>query len=341
MTRTRLAVVILIGLAMAAYIPSISFAQNTTAAAVDQNQPGQADGQVPQPKGGIATVTGVDQPENCLRIRNGPGNSYDIIDCASMGQQLNITGVWTSNNWAQLADNGWVFGDQIQTDLRPSREAYSQSENYVVQEVYPEYSTYSDSYLPNYGYGTYWYGGIPLYLYNIGVWHKFHPWWRHHKHWRGNTVWNGRRDFRNNVRAGIPRNFTTNRSHFSPGNVNRFNANRFRTDPSNRTRTGQTFSTPNTTRTRNFGGREFSRAAVPQFNAQRFRSGSSNVFRSGRTFSSPNVVRGGNIGVRNFSGAQFGGGRSFSAGRSFGGGGISVGRSFGGGGGFGGGGRRR
>ncbi len=41
-------------------------------------------------KEGVGTVVQVDQPDNCLRIRSGPGNSYDVIGCAPMGAQLNL-----------------------------------------------------------------------------------------------------------------------------------------------------------------------------------------------------------------------------------------------------------
>ena len=111
----------------------------------------------------IASESGVD-----------PAMSYDVIGCANTGEQLNITGVWTSNDWAQLADNAWVYGPQIETDLRPPRTAYSRSPSYVVtEEVMPDYSDWA--YLPDYGYDTYWYGGIPIFLYNIGVWSKIPP----------------------------------------------------------------------------------------------------------------------------------------------------------------------
>ena len=177
MTKRRYAFAILIALALVANIPYVSMAQNTQPgqvpgaqnyaagqqgqipsqsptppASVNQSQP-----QTPQPKGGVATVVGVDQPENCLRIRSGPGMYYDVIGCANMGEQLNITGVWTSNDWAELADNTWVYGPQIQTDLRPPRTAYSRSPSYVVaEEVTPDYGDWA--YLPDYGYDTYWYG---------------------------------------------------------------------------------------------------------------------------------------------------------------------------------------
>jgi len=84
--------VILVASAMIMNAPSLSLAQNNPPVQV---QPGSAARQVPQPVGGVATVVGVDQPDNCLRIRSGPGGSYEVIGCAGMGQQLNITGVWT------------------------------------------------------------------------------------------------------------------------------------------------------------------------------------------------------------------------------------------------------
>jgi uncharacterized protein YraI len=195
----------LVALAMAIYIPSLSLAQGGQPAA----------GQVPQPKGGIATVIAVDQPGNCLRIRSGPGGAYDVISCANIGQQLNITGVWTSNDWAQTADNGWVYGQQIQTDLRPPANVYSRAGSYpAVAEEYPaDYDMSLDSYLPEYGYETYWYGDIPLYIYNVNVWRRFHPWWIH-RHWDPNRrVWNQNSAFRRNVTTRTPRNFITNRSN--------------------------------------------------------------------------------------------------------------------------------
>src|SRR5271157_6250989 len=141
MTKWIYVPVILIVLTMAANIPNVTLAQNNQPSQVQTGQPGR---QAPQPKGGVATVIGVDQPDNCLRIRSGPGNSYDILGCAIMGQELNITGIWTSNDWAQLADNGWVYGPQIQTDLRPPQAAYSRSPSYVVSEaVTPGYEDWA------------------------------------------------------------------------------------------------------------------------------------------------------------------------------------------------------
>jgi hypothetical protein len=364
--------VILIVLTMAANIPNVTLAQNSQP---PQVQTGQTGGQVPQPQGGVATVVGVDQPDNCLRIRSGPGNSYDIIGCANMGEQLNITGVWTSNDWAQLADNAWVYGPQIETDLRPPRTAYSRSPSYVVtEEVMPDYGDWA--YLPDYGYDTYWHGGVPIFLYNIGVWSKFHPWWWHRGHhawwWQGGhhgkRAWNGtsfsnfarararggvvpnRANISSFNRAGTPRSFTTNRSNISPSNVNRFNTNRLRSSTANTIRSGQSFSNPNTIRSlrsfsnpntirmRNSGVGSFNAGSI---NSRRFNAGSINTrsFNTGsfnrRNFSTRSFNTG-NIGTRSL-GAVRGGGFS---GARMGGGGMK----FGGGGNFAGavaGGRRR
>src|SRR5208283_2813826 len=158
----------LLVLAMVVNIPNMALAE--------ENQPAQAQdqagSQVPKPVGGVATVIGVDQPENCLRIWNGPGGSYDVIGCAKMGEELKITGVWTTNGWAQLADNGWVYGSQIKTDLRPPQAAFSETRTYVVPErEYPvNLYAYDYGYLPDYGYDTYWYGAIPIIVYGANVW---------------------------------------------------------------------------------------------------------------------------------------------------------------------------
>jgi hypothetical protein len=162
----------LVALAIVASIPDLSLAQENQALQVQSspanpqfpNQPppvqgGPANPPLPQLQGGVGTVIRVDQPDNCLRIRSGPGNSYDVIGCAPMGAELNLTGAWSSNEWAQLAGKGWVYGPQIETDLRPPRTAFSSPQtDVVVEEGYPVYDV---GYLPNYGYSTYWYAGIP------------------------------------------------------------------------------------------------------------------------------------------------------------------------------------
>lgn len=335
-SKSKFIVAAIVAVAMAIYVPNVSLAQNG-----DSSQP--AARQVPKIKGGMATVIGVDQPGNCLRIRSGPGSAYDVIGCANMGQQLNITGVWTSNDWAQTADNGWVYGQQIQTDLRPPAKVYSKAESYpAIVEDYPvDYDMPLDSYLPDYGYETYWYGGIPLYVYNVGVWRKFHPWWKH-RHWdRNQRVWNQTRALRQNVTTGTSRNFRTNRS-----NITGVNTNRFQRGTANTLRSGTTsnlntrmrnFSSPNairsgTTSTSNRTLRSFSspntvRSGRGVNSNQMLRSFSTpNTFRSQsrvtpnttfRSFSSPNTFRSGSVGARSLN---VGGARAFN----FQGGGANI-----------------
>ncbi len=341
---------IVFALAMVAFVPNTSLAQDNQDAEAQSIPP---PARVPQPQGGVATVIGVDQPDNCLRIRSGPGNSYEVIGCAEMGQQLNITGVWTSNDWAQLADNGWVYGPQIQTDLRPPQAALSEpQQTVVVQDVPPfYYNTYDFGYLPDYGYSTYWYGGIPIIVYAANVWWRHHPWWWH-KNWvHHNKGWHGGRNVQSNMRPGgrylnpgatprsfnatatprrfntvnpsnIPRNFSaTNRSGLTSPNAARFNTNAFRSGTANVTRPTRSFSSPNTLRT--FSNPSTSRTFSSPNTLRTFSNPSTS-----RTFSNPSAFRMGNVGARQFSGAV---GRGFSGGgRAVGG---AVGRGFGGGGG--------
>ncbi len=305
MTRRIHALVILIALAMIANIPNISLAQYGQPTQAPSSQTAR---QAPQPVGGIATVIGVDQPENCLRIRSGPGNSYDIIGCANMGQQLRITGIWTANDWAQTADNGWVYGPEIQTDLRPPRAAYSGVSSYAgAEEWYPNESVdyYDDAYLPDYGYQTFWYGGVPVFLYNLNVWNRFHPWWWH-RH-RGQRVWNqdprfrANANVRANVRTGTGTNFgtrtapsvVTNRSNVSALNTARLNANslRLNTNRSNGSSLSTARLNPNALRLN-------TTRSLP---SSTIRARSSNVTSSGQNFSALKSFRTNNVGVRNFS----------------------------------------
>jgi hypothetical protein len=312
MTKSRFKFILatLVVVAIAIYIPNVTRAQN--------GGPSQtAVGQVPQPTGGVATVISVDQPENCLRIRSGPGSAYEVIGCASMGEQLHITGVWTSNDWAQTADNGWVYGEQIQTDLRPPAAVYSQAESYpAVEEGYPVYYDMPlDSYLPDYGYETYWYGNIPLYIYNINVWRRFHPWWFHRRWDHNHRVWSRNPAFRRNLTNVTPRNFAINRS-----NITRFNTNNFRRGTASRLRSGTTFN-PNTT-FRNFSSPNILRSRRTFAPSTTFRT-FSRPNTALRTFSRSNALRSRSLGVRSFNtgsvrafsfrggGARVGGGRRF------------------------------
>jgi len=293
---------ILIAMAMVFTIPSAGLAQNHPA-----GTPGP-----PQPQGGIATVVGVDQPDNCLRIRSGPGEEYDVIGCANMGDQLRITGVWTSNDWAQLEDNGWVYGPQIATDLRPPQTAYSAPPTYVVREaIVPDYDDWG--YLPPYGYTTYSYGGVPIFLYNVAVWRWCHPcwWWRGLQAWwwrdgfHGRRLWDGH-SFRNfamtrgvNVHgaeranvsalnrmgrttrsASIPasevRRSNVNRSNITSPNAGRFNTNR------------PNVTSPNVGRF-NTNRSNVNRSNITAPNVNRFNTNRSNVNRSNIT--APNTNR--------------------------------------------------
>jgi hypothetical protein len=328
MTKRRYAFAILVALALAAHIPHVAMAQNTQSSQVPtaqayaagqygqnasqppiprvpagQSQAREGGRQTPQPVGGVATVVGVDEPENCLRVRSGPGSSYEVIGCANMGDQLNITGVWTSNGWAQLADNGWVYGAQIQTDLRPARTADSHGRSYVAgEEVAPDYDNWA--YLPDYGYDTYWYGGVPLFSYDINVWRRYHPWWWHRGR-QGRRVGN-RHDFRTDKRAVTHGNWTANRAdisslqraraqgvltpkraNISSPNINRLNSNRFPSKSADAFRS-RTFSNPTA-----------------------FRSGASNAFRS-HAVSSPSSFRSGTFGASSFRSSARSGGFSSS-----------------------------
>lgn len=301
MTKWIYVPVILIVLTMAANVPSVTLAQYSQPAQVQTGQTGR---QVPHPTGGVATVMGVDQPDNCLRIRGGPGNSYDIIGCANMGQQLNITGIWTSNDWAQLADNGWVYGPQIQTDLRPPNMAYSQRRSYVpVDDEYLNY--YDEAFLPDYGYDTYWLGGVPIFLYNANVWFRHHPWWWHKGVRRDHRAWNRNANFRTNVGTGTQRNFVRNRSNVSSLNVTPFNSTRLRSGQTfsnpNTIRSLRTSSSPNTIRMRNSGVGSVNTGSI---NTRRFNTGSFSAVRGGG-FSGARVGGGGlNMGSGgNFAGA--------------------------------------
>jgi hypothetical protein len=92
-----------------------------------QNQGNAPQGSQLQPVG-FGVVTGVDQPENCLKVRKGPSSSTEVAGCARMGEKLGLSGAWSADGrWAQLADGNWVFGGQIQTDLKRPAVARSSS----------------------------------------------------------------------------------------------------------------------------------------------------------------------------------------------------------------------
>ncbi len=259
---------------------------------------------LPELKGGVATVIGVDQPDNCLRIRSGPGSAYDVIGCAPMGEKLNLTGVWTSNDWAQLTDNnGWVYGPQIATDLRPPQAAFSAPETrIVVEEGYP---VYEYGYLPDYGYSTYWYAGIPIIVYAANIWWRHHPWWwknwaHHHHPWR----WNA---YQRRYVSPYARGYNPTARGFSP-TTRGFNAATRNFSPTTRSFNAATRNFSPTTRSFNSANAaNLSRNVVSPYRSSAsvnaLRSGTAaSVARSARTFSAPSGFRAGSVGARGFGG---------------------------------------
>ncbi len=65
--------------------------------------------------GGEASVVRVDSPDQCLRVRGGPGGNYDKIGCLPMGAKVKVAGP-AQNNWAKITSpmEGWVSAGQIQ-----------------------------------------------------------------------------------------------------------------------------------------------------------------------------------------------------------------------------------
>jgi len=279
-------ILVIIGLVVSA--PIMSLAQSGLPAPNQATPPPLAKQAPPQLKGGVATVIGVDQPDNCLRVRSGPGSSYDVIGCIAMGTQVDITGVWTSNNWAQVTGNGWVYGPQIATDLRPPQATLSQSAGYGAGYLPIEDYAVDWDYLPDYGYATYWYSGIPIICYNVGIWWRYHPWWwwnRRHvhdpfRHWAWNRATGINRNLvnsnlnrtlrantaalnRNAVtnRSNLNRNFTTNQSNLNRtsrtlrSNTTNLNLNRAYTGSLNRANTMRSYSVPQTSTIRSYSVR--------------------------------------------------------------------------------------
>jgi hypothetical protein len=88
---------------------------------------------------GVGVVTGVDQPDNCLRIRRGPSASSEQIGCADKGDELRLNGTFSKDGrWAQLDNNGWVFLAQIKTDMKPpAAQTASRSRGFVNRSSEP------------------------------------------------------------------------------------------------------------------------------------------------------------------------------------------------------------
>ncbi|MFH1112843.1 MAG: hypothetical protein V1792_02890 [Pseudomonadota bacterium] len=107
-----------------------------------------------------AAVTGVDQPDGCLRIRQDSSSSSEIIGCAKMDEILQLSGTYSSDGrWAQLSDNGWVFAAQIDAPNKPrvqrqARRSYESYETYDSEDSYPMTSDSSLWREPATSYGT-------------------------------------------------------------------------------------------------------------------------------------------------------------------------------------------
>jgi uncharacterized protein YraI len=74
-----------------------------------------------------ATVISVDNPEQCLRVRGGPGTDQEKVGCLPRGAMLKLTGT-VQNGWAQIVEPmaGWVTARQIQAPgLFPATPAAS------------------------------------------------------------------------------------------------------------------------------------------------------------------------------------------------------------------------
>lgn len=101
-----------------------------------------------KPLGGEGTVTSVDQPQQCLRIRQGPGTGFDMVGCAELASKLALTGVWTTDNWAQIEGpvQGWVYAKQIRSDLKPAKIQTTKSTPAPRRQVQSVESSESTSY---------------------------------------------------------------------------------------------------------------------------------------------------------------------------------------------------
>lgn len=86
-------------------------------------------------KPGSGKVVDVDKPEECLRVREAPNTYSRIIGCAELGEKLQLTGLWTEDNWARVKApaDGWVYAKQIASAMKPGQE-----QTYVADEPKPK-----------------------------------------------------------------------------------------------------------------------------------------------------------------------------------------------------------
>ncbi|MFH0822711.1 MAG: hypothetical protein V2B18_08150 [Pseudomonadota bacterium] len=134
----------LLFIALPAFAPAQVTAQSADRPyqSTDPRQDRSSNTNRPVDQGIQGTVTGIDQPEGCLRIRREASSSAAIVGCANMNEKLLLKGNYSPDGrWAELADNGWVYAAQIdapnkpkvQTRARQSYETVDTEEYYPVQ----------------------------------------------------------------------------------------------------------------------------------------------------------------------------------------------------------------
>ena len=146
-----------------------------------------------EPRGGAAEVTSVDKPVGCLNIRGGPASSYPRVGCAGLGEQLVLTGVWSENNWAEVAEpvGAWVFAGQIQSALQPTYPPKTRVAREVVyeEEPLPYYDFDEPSVVYNYIYRyppLFWNDRYYAFDFFDSYWpHRYRNYWPHRyaKYW--------------------------------------------------------------------------------------------------------------------------------------------------------------
>ncbi|MEJ2719026.1 MAG: hypothetical protein P8182_18160 [Deltaproteobacteria bacterium] len=168
-----------------------------------------------EPRGGTAEVISVDKPVGCLNIRSGPGSSYRAVGCAPLGEKLELTGIWSENNWAELTQpvGAWVFAGQIRSGLEPAYPPDTRVARGPIyeEEPLPYYDFDEPSVAYNYIYRyppLYWtdrYFGLDLldgfwpFPY-YGYWpNRYYSYWPHR--YRGYRYW-GKRHPKYGVRIG-------------------------------------------------------------------------------------------------------------------------------------------
>ena len=132
----------LLFIALLAFTPAKSIAQSADGPAQatkpQQDRPSNINQQTDQRVQAI--VTGVDQPDGCLRIRQESSSSSEIIGCAKMDEKLQLSGNYSRDGrWAELADKGWVFAAQIDAPNKPKVQSQA-------RRSYERYDTEEDSY---------------------------------------------------------------------------------------------------------------------------------------------------------------------------------------------------